>query len=138
VTGRFEVLEHTADVGLRLTGDGPEEILEAAAEGLAALQGAWFPGEGEDHPVEVSASDHPGLLAAWLDELLYLQESHDAVFAGVTVRRVEDERAEAVVRLAPRGGRHLESVGVKATTLHRIRFESESNGTWSADVYLDV
>jgi SHS2 domain-containing protein len=138
VTGRFEVLEHTADVGLRLTGDGPEEILEAAAEGLAALQGAWFPGEGEDHPVEVAGSDHPGLLAAWLDELLYLQESHDAVFGGVTVRRVEDRRAEAVVRLAPRGDRDLESVGVKATTLHRIRFDREPNGTWSADVYLDV
>jgi len=138
VTGRFEVLEHTADVGLRLTGDGPEEILEAAAEGLAVLQGAWFPGEGQDHPVEVAASDHPGLLTAWLDELLYLQESHDAVFGGVTVRRVEDGRAEAVVRLAPRGERDLESVGVKATTLHRIRFDQESNGTWSADVYLDV
>jgi SHS2 domain-containing protein len=138
VTGRFEVLEHTADVGLRLTGDLPEEILEAAAEGLASLQGAWFPGEGEDHRVEVSAPDSPGLLAAWLDELLYLQESRDAVFGGVSVRRVEDGRAEAVVRLAPRGERDLESVGVKATTLHRIRFESESNGTWSADVYLDV
>jgi SHS2 domain-containing protein len=138
VTGNFEVLEHTADVGLRLTGDGPDEILEAAAEGLAALQGAWFPGEGEDHRVEVAASDLPGLLAAWLDELLYLQESHDAVFGGVTVRHVKDGRAEAVVRLAPRGGRDLESVGVKATTLHRIRFEQESNGTWSADVYLDV
>jgi len=138
VTGRFEVLEHTADVGLRLTGDGPEEILEAAAEGLAVLQGAWFPGEGQDHRVEVAASDHPGLLTAWLDELLYLQESHDAVFGGVTVRRVEDGRAEAVVRLASRGERDLESVGVKATTLHRIRFDQESNGTWSADVYLDV
>jgi SHS2 domain-containing protein len=138
VTGRFEVLEHTADVGLRLTGDSPEEILEAAAEGLAALQGAWFPGEGEDHRVEVSASDLPGLLAAWLDELIYLQESRDAVVGGVTVRRVEDGRAEAVVRLAPRGDRDLESVGVKAATLHRIRFDREPNGSLSADVYLDV
>lgn len=138
MTGRFEVLEHTADVGLRLTGGSPEEVLEAAAEGLATLQGAWFPGEGEDHPVEVTAGDLPGLLAAWLDELLYLQESHDAVFGGVTVRLVRDGRVEGVVRLAPRGDRDLESVGVKAATLHRIRFEREPNGTWSADVYLDV
>jgi SHS2 domain-containing protein len=138
VTGRFEVLEHTSDVGLRLTGDSPEEILEAAAEGLASLQDAWFPGEGEDHEVEVSASDSPGLLAAWVDELIYLQESRDAVFGGVTVRTVEDGRAEAVVRLAPRGDRDLESVGVKAATLHRIRFAREPNGSLSADVYLDV
>jgi SHS2 domain-containing protein len=138
VTGRFEVLEHTADVGLRLTGDSPEEVLEAAAEGLATLQGAWFPGEGEDHPVTVAAADLPGLLAAWLDELLYLQESRDAVFGGVSVRLAEDAGAEGAVRLAPRGDRELESVGVKATTLHRIRFDRDPNGTWSADVYLDV
>lgn len=138
MTGRFEVLEHTADVGLRLTGDSPEEILEAAADGLATLQGAWFPGEGDDHSLQVAAADLPGLLAAWLDELLYLQESRDAVFGGVSVRRVEDGRADATVRLAPRGDRDLESVGVKAATLHRIRFDRDANGTWSADVYLDV
>ena len=138
MTGRFEVLEHTADVGLRLTGDSPEEILEAGAEGLAALQGAWHPGEGEDHPVAVSAPDPSGLLAAWLDEVLYLLESHQAVLGGVTVRRVQAGRADAVVRLAPRGHRDLESAGVKAATLHRIRFERGPNGTWSADVYLDV
>lgn len=138
MTGRFEVLEHTADVGLRLAGESPEEVMEAAAEGLATLQGAWFPGQGEDHPVEVTAWDLPGLLAAWLDELLYLQESHDAVFGGVTVRRVRVGRVEGVVRLAPRGDRDLESVGVKAATLHRIRFERGPSGSWSADVYLDV
>lgn len=138
MTGRFEVLEHTADVGLRLTGDSPEEVLEAAAEGLATLQGAWSPGEGERHPVNVVAADLPGLLAAWLDELLYLLESRDVVIGGVTVDGVEDGRLRGSVRLAPRGERDLESTGVKAATLHRIRFEREPNGTWSAGVYLDV
>ena len=30
MTGRYEALEHTADIGLRLTGDSPEEVFEAA------------------------------------------------------------------------------------------------------------
>lgn len=138
MTGRYEALEHTADIGLRLTGDSPEEVLEAAAEGLATLQGAWFPGGGNERPVEVTAGDLPGLLVAWLDELLYLQESRDAVIGGVSVDRVEDGRLRGTVRLAPRGDRNLESVGVKAATLHRVRFERKPNGAWSADVYLDV
>ncbi len=138
MTGRFEILEHTADVGLRLTGDSPEEVLEAAAEGLATLQGAWFPGEGEERDVEVAGRDLPGLLVAWLDELLYLHESRDAVLGGVTVRRVEAGRAEATVRVASRGDRVVESVGVKAATFHRVRFERGPSGSWSADVYLDV
>jgi SHS2 domain-containing protein len=138
VTGRYEVLEHTADVGLRLTGESPQEVLEAAAEGLATLQGAWFPGEGDEQPVEVTAGDLPGLLVAWLDELLFLMESRDAVIGGVSVDRGEEGRVVGTVRLALRGDRDLESVGVKAATLHRIRFERETNGAWSADVYLDV
>ena len=138
MTGRFEVLEHTADVGLRLTGDSPEEILEAAAEGLADLQGAWFPGEGQDVLLEVSAADLPGLLVRWIDEALYLLESRDAVLGGVSVRQVDGGRAVGAVRLAARGDREPESMGIKAATLHRVRFEQGPDGAWSADVYLDV
>jgi SHS2 domain-containing protein len=138
VTGRFEILEHTADIGLRLFGDSREELFEAAAEGLATLQGVWLPGEGEDVPIDVSGGDLSGLLVAWLDEVLYLLESRDAVLGMVEVRSVRDARLAGVVRLAPRGDRDVDSVGVKATTLHRIRLEREPNGTWSADVYLDV
>lgn len=139
MTGRFEVLEHTADIGLRMTGESPEEVFEAAAEGLATLQGAWFPGEdGENYPVEEVAGDMPRLLVTWLDEVLYYLESYDAVLRGVTVQRARDGWFAATLRLAPRDDRELESVGVKAATLHRVRFEREPNGSWSADVYLDV
>jgi SHS2 domain-containing protein len=138
VTGRFEVLEHTADVGLRLTGDTAEEVFEAAAVGLATLQGAWFPGEGEEREVEVTAGDRAGLLVAWLDELLYLQEAGDLAFGGFRVERVEEGRLMAGVLAAPRGDRTLESVGIKAATYHRLRLERDRDGGWSADVYLDV
>jgi SHS2 domain-containing protein len=29
-------------------------------------------------------------------------------------------------------------MGIKAATLHRVRFERGADGAWSADVYLDV
>jgi SHS2 domain-containing protein len=137
VTGRFEFLEHTADIGLHLTGETPAEVLEAAGEGLAVLQGAWFPGHGQERTVEVSAPDLGGLLVAWLDELLFLHETEDLVFGGFRVEHVDDGRLRARVRVAPRGDRELEAVGVKAATYHRLRFERR-NGGWVADVYLDV
>jgi SHS2 domain-containing protein len=138
VTAGFEILEHTADVGIRATGDSPEEVFAAAGEGLASILGAWFPGEGEMHPVRVEAGDPGGLLVSWLDELLYLHESRDAVFGGFDVRRVCEGELEAETRLAPRGDRELEGVGVKAATYHRLRLEREPNRGWVADVYLDV
>lgn len=137
MTARFEILEHTADVGLELSGDTLEEVFQAAGEGFATLQGAWFPGVGEEREVEVRAVDNSGLLVAWIDELLYMQEAEDAVFGGFDVERVTDGALRAVVRIAPRAERELEAVGVKAATYHRLRLERGNDG-WSADVYLDV
>ena len=138
MTGRFEILEHTADIGLRLTARTPGEIFEAAAEGLAILQGAWFPGEGVEREVEVAAGDREALLVAWLDEVLYLQDAEDVVFGGFHVEEEGDRRLRARMLTAPRGDRGLEAAGVKAATYHRLRFAQDPNGRWSADVYLDV
>jgi protein archease len=137
VTARFEILEHTADVGLSLEGDTLEEVFQAAGEGFATIQGAWFAGVGEERDVEVRAVDNAGLLAAWINELLYLQDAEDAVFGSFQVKRVVDGALEAVVRIAPRAERELEAIGVKAAIYDRLRLERGSAG-WTADVYLDV
>ncbi|HEX2026193.1 MAG TPA: archease [Actinomycetota bacterium] len=137
MSGRFELLEHTADIGLHLTGDSPADVLEAAGEGLAHLEGAWFPGEGTDRAVRLSAADLPALLVSWLDELLYLRDAEDAVFGGFSVDEVTGADVHARVRVAARGQRVLDSIGVKAATYHGLRFE-RANGAWVADVYLDV
>jgi SHS2 domain-containing protein len=137
LSSRFEILEHTADIGLRLEGDTLEEVFEAAGEGFATLQGSWFSGVGEEREAEVRAVDNAGLLVAWINELLYMQEAEDAVFGAFDVKRVSDGALEAVVRIAPRAERELEAVGVKAATYHRLRLERGSGG-WTAELYLDV
>jgi SHS2 domain-containing protein len=136
--GSFEILEHTADVGVEAAGDTCEEAFEAAAQGVATLLGAWFPGEGEERDVLVEASDRDALLVGWIDELLFLHESRDVVFGGFTVRRVDDGELDGSARTAPRGDREVEGTAIKAATFHRLRVAREEDGTWRARVYLDV
>jgi SHS2 domain-containing protein len=138
MTDRFEILEHTADIGLQARASTREELYEALGEGLATLQGAWFPDQGTERQVRVEAPDREALLVSWLDELLYLHEAEDAVFAGVAVDRADDTSLSARVRLAPRGDRELEGVGVKAATYHRVQVAEEPTGGWTGRVYLDV
>jgi SHS2 domain-containing protein len=138
VTARIEILEHTADVGLRLTGSSPEEVIEAAGEGMATLLGAWFPGSGKEHRVETTAQDREALLAAWIDDLLYIHEAEDVVFGGFDVDAPEETSLTARVLVAPRDDRELEGVGIKAATYHRLRFEQQPDGTWVAEIYVDV
>ena len=137
MTRGHEVLEHTADVGIRARGSTLEEAFGAAAEGLAGLMGAWFPGEGHERSIQLQAADRPALLVAWMDELLYLHESEDVVFGGFDVSGVTDRRLRATGLVAPRGSRELEDVGIKAATYHRLRVEADDDG-WMAQVYLDV
>jgi SHS2 domain-containing protein len=138
VTPTFEILEHTADVGIQARGESLEEAFSGVGEGLATLLGAWFPGEGQERSLLVEGEDLDAVLAAWVDELLYVHEVEDAVFGGFGVNRVSERSVDARVRMAPRGERELESVGVKAATYHRIRVAREDDGSWSARIYVDV
>jgi protein archease len=151
--GGFELLEHTADVGIRAWAGTLEEAFERATEGLAEVMGAlappggsggppgWSPGEsggsGESVPVEVTASDPGGLLVDWLNEVLWLLEVSQAALAGVRVERVGDGTARGSVDVAP-GGPDPDGTFVKAVTYHRLRVEPDPGGGWLAEVYLDV
>ena len=137
MTRTHEILEHTADVGILARGSTIEEAFAATAEGLAELTGAWFPGEGQERPVEIEGTDREALLVSWLDELLFLHEAEDAVFGGFDVDGVSDDRLRARVLVSGRAGRDLEDVGVKAATYHRLRVEPKDGG-WMARIYLDV
>src|SRR5829696_10503428 len=66
----YELLEHTADVGIRARGPTLETAFEQATEGLADVLGAlapgWSPGgsePGEAVAVRVAADDPGGLLS---------------------------------------------------------------------------
>ena len=138
--GGFELLEHTADIGIRARGASLEEVFEHASEGLAEVMGARAPGppeSGEVVAVEVAADDPGGLLVDWLNEVLWLREVRDAVVAGVRVERVGEGTASGAVVLAA-GGAAVDGTFVKAVTYHRLRVEPDPGGGWVAEVYLDV
>ena len=142
--GGYELLEHTADVGIRAHGPTLEAAFERATEALADVLGALAPSEvpgpagpGERVMVEVSADDPGGLLVDWLNEVLWLQEGRQATVAGVRVERVTDGTAGGWVAFAS-GGPAPDGTFVKAVTYHRLRVEPDPGGGWLIEVYLDV
>ena len=135
--GGFELLEHTADVGIRARGPTLEEAFEQATLGLAEVQGALAPGTGEWVAVRVSAPDPGALLVDWLNEVLWLAETRQAAVAGVRVERVAAAVASGSVVLDP-GGPAPDGTFVKAVTYHRLRVEPDPEGGWLVEVYLDV
>ena len=135
--GDFELLEHTADVGIRARGATLEEAFEQATQGLAEVLGARRPGPGEAVAVEVTAGDPGALLVDWLNEVLWLHETRGhAAIAAVRVERVTGDRAAGSVTFSSTDP-PADGTFVKAVTYHRLRVGRDADG-WLAEVYLDV
>ncbi len=133
----FELLEHTADVGIRAFGASAAEAFAQAALGLAELMGVRISGPGERRVVRVEGEDEQDLLVGFLNELLYLHETELAGFARVDVRGVSGRSLEAEVELVPLRGPGS-GVAVKAATYHQVAVERRPDGTVEVRVYVDV
>jgi protein archease len=133
----YELLEHTADVGVRARGATLEEVFEQATLGLAEVLGALRPGPGEAVAVEVTAGDAGALLVDWLNEVLWLHETRGhAAIAAVRVERAGGDRAAGSVTFSSTDP-PADGTFVKAVTYHRLRVGRDAGG-WLAEVYLDV
>jgi SHS2 domain-containing protein len=133
----YEILEHTADVGLRAYGDTLEECFELAAAALVEIIGIARPGGGRHYSLELAADDVGALLVDWLSEILYLHDVHDTVISKIEVTSVSNGELRGGVTMAPRGDAVIEGVQVKAVTYHQLDVQHSARG-WTAEVYLDV
>jgi len=129
VNRRFEEVEHTADIAIRVWGRDLAELFGNAAYGLACQVvdpdevgrtgfGEASPGSAEplsraiERSVELEAYDAETLLVAWLGELLYLGERDGCVFTDFDILEVRPTRLRAVVRGGPvrERQRHIKAV----------------------------
>jgi hypothetical protein len=87
VEGVYRFTEHTAELELELEADSPEEVFEETRRAFVELAGT---GDGEtvERRVSIEATDLPALLAAWLDELVFLADDESAGLARRVVRLV--------------------------------------------------
>jgi SHS2 domain-containing protein len=137
---RFEILEHTADVGIRGEAVDLSGVFEQATLGLLDIVGTWAPDveATEQIELEVQADDRGALLVDWLGEVLYVGDSRDAVVTSLDLTDVSEQRAVGRLGIAPRDEAAYEGgTQVKAITYHRLAVEQTDDG-WTATVYVDV
>lgn len=134
----FEVIEHTADVGIVARGRSLEELFANAAAGmLHFLIDPRSVRAAEQRRVAVEADDLEGLLIAWLNELLVLLNGDGFIPASFDIREVTDRGLAAEVqgeRVDP--SRHRFRLDVKAATYHQLRIAR--NDVWHARIIFDV
>lgn len=134
----FEVIEHTADVGITAHGRSPEELFTNAARGM--MQFLIDPAAVrlvERRTRTVEAAEREGLLVNWLNDLLLLLNADGFVPADFEVKDLSDTRLRADVLGEPVDpARHRFRLDVKAATYHQLSILK--NAFWEARIIFDV
>lgn len=136
---RFELLEHTADIGVRVVGSHPAEVFRTAVTGLFSVMLDALPDNPScQHKLELNATDYPDLLCDFLNQMLYLFDAEKLVPLGMRFEQLEPSRLRSNVTF---GKFDPTQIGVrtyvKAVTYHQLKFQSISDQT-IAEFFLDV
>jgi len=135
----YELFDHTADIGIRVTAATVEGLVAPAAAGLYAVIGDLVP-VGEPRPVayDLSGHDRAELLRDWLAELLLLFDGDRRVIRDPVVEEFSAERlAVRAESLALDPARTRCEREVKAVTYHGLEL-IRTPGGWTATFIVDI
>jgi SHS2 domain-containing protein len=134
----FDIVEHTADVGLIARGESLSEVFRNGARGMFTI--ICDPSAVRQEivvPVDLEDPDPAYLYFLWLDELIYHFSADRMAFAdfeievadGRAVGRAKGERIDPV--------RHDVRLEIKAVTYHGLEVK-RTGALWIAQVLFDV
>ena len=135
----FEIIDHTADVGIIAYGADVEELFSNAALALFSLITEPESVEEKLHlDLEVSSEDRDGLLVDWLNELIYLFDAKHILFKRFDIENLTHNQLKATCygeSFDPM--KHEIKIGVKAATYHMLRLDKGAGG-YKAQIIFDI
>jgi len=138
----FEILEHTADIGIAVYGKTKREVFINAAKGMFEI----IAGENRNlkenfyDKIKLEADNLEGLLFAWLNELLYIGETELVILNKFEIKDLSNNKIEAEVKgikINPPSVKIKKEI--KAATYHRLEIKKDGeSGLWRAQVIFDI
>lgn len=135
----YTLLDHTADLRVRITGTNPVDLFKNAGLALFDIMvegGAAAPATTID--IVVDGVDRADLLVNYLRELLYLWTGRGKVVTFIDIVALSTTAVHArVTATGYRPGGQAVIHEVKAVTYHQVEV-SEGPGGWQAVVIFDI
>ena len=135
----YTLLDHTADLGIRVYGTDLKDLFEGAGRALMHLMvKAEIPSKTHSMKISVSGEDLADLMVRWLGEILYLFAGEKLVVTSIRVGSVSSSHLEATLETAPFEPEFHEVLSdIKAVTYHQSQVTEKENG-WEARIIFDV
>ena len=126
---RFQLIEHTADIGLKAKGNSLNEAFANAAYGLfSIITDLRRVRTKESEVVTVRAEDYESLLFSWLNQLIYIFDVKHVLFKEFEINRFAERSLKATCRGEKYDpSRHQIKIGVKSATYHMLKVDRGNN-----------
>lgn len=136
---KYETIDHTADLGIRVFGADAKDLFANAAFALFdlitdidALKGL------NEYKVHITGDDWPDTMVNWLRELLYLWTCKEMLVKATAIFYLTEHEVTARVNFDlfdP--DLHKIKNEIKAVTYHQLQVESTPLG-WESKIIFDV
>ena len=134
----YELIEHTADVGIRVKGGDLKELFKNAALAMFEIMAEVKnrAAEKKELKITLKADNLEELFINWLNELLSLSATKELIFPAFKITKLDERGLEAVLSGSDIKNYRLNSE-IKAATYHQLKLQRLKSG-WQAEVILDV
>ena len=121
----FEIIDHTADVGIIAYGTNINQAFANAARALFSLITELDDVEEVVYrDIELTATDQESLLVKWLNELIYLFDVENNIFKRFEITQLNNTQLKArSYGEKVDNSRHKLKIGVKAATYHMLKVD---------------
>jgi len=135
----YELVDHTADLGIRVWADDIKGLFEEAARALFDIITDLTKVEAHvKREIVVRGSGREELMVAWLNELLYLHEVDHLLFRDFSIAEIDEGTVTGVANGEEFDqDRHSVKTEVKAVTYHQLEIK-EQGGRWQAQLIFDI
>ncbi len=139
----LQEIDHTGDVGLRITADTVPQLFERAATGMFSVLtdlNAVHPTDAT--AVSVEGRDREALMVRWLSDLNYHHTVHNRLFCAFSVDDIAPTADGLRLSATATGealdpARHTVHTEIKAITFHGMEIRKTADG-WTVQVIFDM
>ena len=135
----YELINHTADVGIHVFGHSAKSLFQNAAmalmDQLVEITGLVAR---EKRQIAIQGNDWPDLMVNWLREILYLWVGEECFAQSIHIESIVEKRLTAHLWVDPFSfERHTLHSEIKAVTYHQVQV-FENGNRWEAKIIFDI
>jgi len=135
----YQIIDHTADLGIIVKGVDEKALFITAAQAMTDLMVTGdVVRKTVIKDVSLQGDDFPDLMVKWLGEILYLFNGEKLVMHSIEIKSISPVMLQSTLTLSTFEPKHHEvKREIKAVTYHQI-FVGKVNDGWQARIIFDI